>query len=40
MPVYKPRDFAIATYTLAFSITAPMCVWCVLVSTNIIYSAR
>lgn|GEM_PF-2794175 len=39
MPVYKPHDFDIATYTLAFSVIAPT-VWCVLVSTNIIYSAR
>lgn len=39
MPVYKPHDFDIATYTLAFSVTTPT-VWCVLVSTNIIYSAR
>lgn len=39
MPVYKPHDFDIATYTLAFSVIAPT-VLCVLVSTNIIYSAR
>ena len=40
MPVYKPHDFDIATYTLAFSVITTPTVWCVLVSTNIIYSAR
>lgn len=39
MPVYKPHDFDIATYTLAFSVIAPT-VWCVLVSTNIIQQGR
>lgn len=39
MPVYKPHDFAIATYTLAFCVTAPMCVVRTFVYI-IIYSAR
>lgn len=39
MPVYKQHDFAIATYTLAFSVTAPMYVVRTFVYI-IIYSAR